>query len=77
MVQLPQAAGVPCESDVLPESQLGCSLPELVNLGLITLENQLVVHHEQRVGRNVVGEWWEGDQSGHTARVQMRKPEKN
>ena len=53
------------KNDVLPEAQLRGCLPQLLDLGFIASEQQIVVNDEQGVSWNVLWEWREIQEAWH------------
>jgi hypothetical protein len=48
-----------CKRYSLPEAKVSGGSPKLVDFSRIAALNQRVVDNEQRVGGNVIGEWWQ------------------
>ena len=51
--------------DLLPETELGCRFPELLDFFRVPLLDELIVNYEQRVGWHIIWEWCLKIQSGH------------
>ena len=57
--------------DLLPESELRCSLPQLLGLVLVIGLDKLVVDHEERVSWDIIRKRRDDRQPWHRCRMEV------